>query len=75
MALEAGVTEYAFYRGSFIRAQCKSKDSVLVTWSTGFAQPMAVETWETRAFIEGKDSFRVVEGAERDQAIVFFSSR
>lgn len=73
MPIESGSTEYVRYRNGYLRAHCKSKDSVLVTWGSGFAQPMTAQTWDERLFVESPDQVRSLESPEAEQAEAFFA--
>ena len=73
MAIQAGDIEYVRYRNGYLRAHCKSTDSVLVTWGSGFAQPMTAQTWDERLFVENPENVRVLEGPEAEQAEAFFA--
>lgn len=73
MPIQAGTTEYARYRNGYLRAHCKSKDSVLVIWGSGFAQPMTAQTWDERLFVELPEQVRALTGPEAEQAEAFFA--
>lgn len=75
MSIEPGQTQYARYRNGFLQAQCKSAHSVLVTWSTGFAQPMTAETWEQALFVEQPHGLIFLEGDQAQQAQAFFQQK
>lgn len=68
-----GQTQYLVYQNSFLRGICKSKDSVLVTWSTGFAQSVTAQTWDNREFLEQPERARVVGAEQEEQARAFFA--
>jgi len=68
-----GQTQYLVYQNSFLRGICKSKDSVLVTWSTGFAQSVTAQTWDNREFLENPERARPVNAEQEEQAQAFFA--
>lgn len=67
-----GQTQYIVYQNSFLRGICKSKDSVLVSWGSGFSQSVTAETWNNRDFLEKGEKARVVSGEDETQARVYF---
>lgn len=67
-----GQTQYIVYQNSFVRGICKSKDSVLVSWGSGFSQSVTAETWNNRDFLEKGEKARVVSGEEETQARAYF---
>ncbi len=71
--IQDGETQYIVYQNSFLRGICKSKDSVLVTWGSGFAQSVTAETWNQREFLEKGEKARAVVGDEAVQAQEYFS--
>lgn len=74
MAIQIGDIEYIRYRNGLLRAKCRSKDSVAVTWASGFSQGMTAETWDTREFLENPESARAVTGCEYAAAEEFFNA-
>lgn len=75
MFIEPKQTQYLSYQNGFIRGICKSKDSVLVTWSTGFAQSASAEAWNAREFVQNPEKARLLSGDEEKLAVAFFEKQ
>lgn len=71
--IEDGQTQYIVYQNSFLRGTCKSKDSVLVSWGSGFTQSVTAETWNTRDFLEKGEKARAVVGDDVRAAQEYFA--
>lgn len=69
-----GETQYIVYQNSFLRGICKSKDSVLVSWGSGFCQSVTAETWNKREFLEKGEKARAVVGADVLRAQEYFNN-
>lgn len=73
--IEAGQTQYLVYQNGFMRGVCKSKDSVLVSWGSGFTQSVTAETWDKRDFLEKGEKARVVAGDDVHTAEAYFAQQ
>lgn len=73
--IQDGETQYIVYQNSFLRGICKSKDSVLVSWGSGFCQSVTAETWNTREFLEKSEKARDVVGEDVAKAQAYFASQ
>ncbi len=70
-----GETQYIVYQNSFLRGICKSKDSVLVSWGSGFCQSVTAETWNSREFLEKPEKARPVVGDDVAGAQAYFEQQ
>lgn len=75
MAIQLGEIEYIRYRNGLLRAICRSQDSVLVTWASGFSQGMKSEAWDNREFLERGLEARALDAGETPAAEAFFQGR
>jgi hypothetical protein len=73
--IQDGETQYIVYQNSFLRGICKSKDSVLVSWGSGFVQSVTAETWNKREFLEKGEKARAVVGEDVAKAQAYFASQ
>lgn len=73
--IQDGETQYIVYQNSFLRGICKSKDSVLVSWGSGFCQSVTAETWNKREFLEKGEKARAVVGEDVAKAQAYFASQ
>jgi len=73
--IQDGETQYIVYQNSFLRGICKSKDSVLVSWGSGFVQSVTADTWNKREFLEKGEKARAVGGEEVAKAQAYFATQ
>lgn len=73
MSIQPGQTQYLSYQNGFIRGICKSKDSVLVTWASGFSHPASSESWDQREFVRDAPKARLLTGEEEQRAVALFA--
>lgn len=74
MGIEPGHTQYLLYKNNFIMGQCKSPDSVLITWPSGFADFGKAEIWDKREFLADPAKARVLTGEDEQKAKAFFDT-
>lgn len=74
MGIEAGQTQYLLYKNNFIMGQCKSRDSVLITWPSGFTDFGKADIWDKREFLAEPAKARVLAGNEAEKAKAFFEA-
>ena len=71
--IQPKTTQYATYRNGPLKGVCKSAESVLVVWGSGFTQSVSAENWDNRSFVEKPQLFEVATGAKEEQLIEFFN--